>query len=282
MAKKYVSWRRVSTKKQGGSGLGLEAQKEIIRYFIERDGGDWIADYEECYTGTDLSGCAELKKAMDFARKNNAVLIIAKTDRFRNTIEALQVYDKMGDGNIMFCDLPHTDKFTLTLFFALAEREALIVSIRTKQALDAKKARGEKTGGASDAWIESFNKKSKEQIDKEYMIKGKMKNERYLESKDVKVFLKIIKNVFPDACKYDDARDWDWSKVTTRGDYRRQILDLMKTHKELDESGTLFARWDFSDLSSEKLRVRLCGNIQNVRKSLEYNKKINDNGNKES
>ena len=216
------------------------------------------------------------------SRKNNAVLIIAKTDRFRNTIEALQVYDRMGEGNIMFCDLPHTDKFTLTLFFALAEREALIVSIRTKQALDAKKARGEKTGGASDAWIESFNKKSKEQIDKEYMIKGKMKNERYLESKDVEVFLKIIKNVFPDACKYDDARDWDWSKVTTRGDYRRQILDLMKTHKELDESGTLFARWDFSDLSSEKLRVRLCGNIQNVRKSLEYNKKVNDNGNKES
>lgn len=280
--KKFVSWRRVSTKRQGASGLGLDAQKEIIRYFIERDGGDWIADYEECYTGTDLSGCAELKKAMDFARENNAVLIIAKTDRFRNTIEALQVYDRMGDGNIMFCDLPHTDKFTLTLFFALAEREALIVSIRTKQALDAKKARGEKTGGASDAWIESFNKKSKEQIDKEYMIKGKMKNERYLESKDVKVFLKIIKNVFPDACKYDDARDWDWSKVTTRGDYRRQILDLMRTHKELDESGTLFARWDFSDLSSEKLRVRLCGNIQNVRKSLEYNKKVNDNGNKES
>lgn len=280
--KKFVSWRRVSTKRQGASGLGLDAQKEIIRYFIERDGGDWIADYEECYTGTDLSGCAELKKAMDFARENNAVLIIAKTDRFRNTIEALQVYDRMGDGNIMFCDLPHTDKFTLTLFFALAEREALIVSIRTKQALDAKKARGEKTGGASDAWIESFNKKSKEQIDKEYMIKGKMKNERYLESKDVKVFLKIIKNVFPDACKYDDARNWDWSKVTTRGDYRRQILDLMRTHKELDESGTLFARWDFSDLSSEKLRVRLCGNIQNVRKSLEYNKKVNDNGNKES
>lgn len=276
MAKKYVSWRRVSTKKQGSSGLGLEAQKEIISYFIERDGGDWIADYEECYTGTELSGCSELKKAMDFAMENNAVLIIAKTDRFRNTIEALQVYDRMGEGNIMFCDLPHTDKFTLTLFFALAEREALIVSIRTKQALDSKNARGEKTGGASDAWIKSFNKKSKEQIDKEYMIKGKMKNERYLESKDVKVFLKIIKNVFPDACKNDDARNWDWSKVTTRGDYRRQILDLMKTHKELDESGTLFARWDFSDLSSEKLRVRLCGNIQNVRKSLEYNKKINE------
>jgi DNA invertase Pin-like site-specific DNA recombinase len=282
MAKKYVSWRRVSTKRQGSSGLGLEAQKEIIRYFIERDGGDWIADYEECYTGTDLSGCAELKKAMDFARENNAVLIIAKTDRFRNTIEALQVYDKMGDGNIMFCDLPHTDKFTLTLFFALAEREALIVSIRTKQALDAKKARGEKTGGAAGAWIESFNNKTKEQIRKEYMEKGKMKNERYLASRDVQVFLKVVKNVFKDACDGDDAREWDWSKVNTKGNNRERLLRLMADYKDMDESGTLFARWDFSDLSSEKLRVRLCGNIQNVRKSLEYNKKVNNNGNKES
>lgn len=181
------------------------------------------------------------------------------------------------------CDkLTAIDELILNNFSFAAQLEKQLISERTLSALQVKKKQGIKLGGSSQKWIESFNKKSKEQIDKEYMIKGKMKNERYLESKDVKVFLKIIKNVFPDACKYDDARDWDWSKVTTRGDYRRQILDLMRTHKELDESGTLFARWDFSDLSSEKLRVRLCGNIQNVRKSLEYNKKVNDNGNKES
>ena len=175
------------------------------------------------------------------------------------------------------CDkLTAIDELILNNFSFAAQLEKQLISERTLSALQVKKQQGVKLGGASDAWCNTFNKKSKEQIDKEYMIKGKMKNERYLESKDVKVFLKIIKNVFPDACKYDDARDWDWNKVTTRGDYRRQIIDLMKTHKELDESGTLFARWDFSDLSSEKLRVRLCGNIQNVRKSLEYNKKIND------
>jgi DNA invertase Pin-like site-specific DNA recombinase len=174
------------------------------------------------------------------------------------------------------------DQLILSNFAFAAELEKHLIRERTLSALAVKKQQGVKLGGAAGAWIESFNKKSKEQIDKEYMIKGKMKNERYLESKDVKVFLKIIKNVFPDACKPDDARDWDWSKVTTRGDYRARILGLMKDYKELDESGTLFARWDFSDLSSEKLRVRLCGNIQNVRKSLEYNKKINDNGNKES
>lgn len=143
MAQKYISWRRVSTLKQGRSGLGLEAQQEIIRYFVEREGGEVIADYTEVYTGKDLQGCKELRKAMAHAKESGAVLIIAKTDRFRNTQEALQIYDDMGEGNIMFCDLPHTDKFTLTLFFALAEREALIISIRTKQALRAKMARGE-------------------------------------------------------------------------------------------------------------------------------------------
>lgn len=141
--KKYISWRRVSTQKQGRSGLGLEAQQEIIRYFVEREQGEIIADYTEVYTGKDLQGCKELRKAMAHAKDVGAVLVIAKSDRFRNTQEALQIYEEMGEGNIMFCDLPHTDKFTLTLFFALAEREALIVSIRTKQALAAKKARGE-------------------------------------------------------------------------------------------------------------------------------------------
>lgn len=141
--KKFISWRRVSTQKQGRSGLGLLAQQSLIDYFVEREGGQLIADYAEVYTGTHLAGCAELRKAIEHCKREGAVLIIAKSDRFRNTIEALQVYEEMGEGNIYFCDLPHTDKFTLTLFFALSEREALITSLRTKQALQAKKARGE-------------------------------------------------------------------------------------------------------------------------------------------
>lgn len=148
----FVSWRRVSTQKQGRSGLGLEAQKEIIDYFVEKDKGKLLADYVEVYTGTELSKCTELKKAIQFAKEHNAKLIIAKTDRFRNTLEALQIYEEIGDGKIIFCDLPSTDKFTLTLFFALAEREALITSIRTKAALAAKKARGEQTGGTNELW----------------------------------------------------------------------------------------------------------------------------------
>lgn len=157
--KKFISWRRVSTMKQGASGLGLAAQTEIIEHFVKAEKGELIADYHEVYTGKELSGCTELRKAMEQCKNEGATLIIAKTDRFRNTIEALQIYDEM-EGNIYFCDLPHTDKFTLTLFFALAEREALIVSIRTKAALAAKKTQGYKLGNGKGVDLSKANEAS--------------------------------------------------------------------------------------------------------------------------
>ena len=273
--KKFVSWRRVSTKRQGSSGLGLEAQKEIIRYFVEREGGELVADFKECYTGTDLNGCTELKKAIALAKENEAVLIIAKTDRFRNTIEALQVYDDMGDGNIMFCDLPHTDKFTLTLFFALAEREALIVSIRTKQALAAKKARGEALGGATDAWRDAYDAKSDEQKHQEGVAKGRTKNTRHLESRDVQAFLKVLRNVFPEAC-IGDVTEWNWDAVNTKEENRGRILAMMRDYKELDSS--LFVKWnlDVEDLLERKLQVKLAGYIASLRVSVKTSEYFKD------
>ncbi len=146
MKKQFISYRRVSTLKQGASGLGLEAQAEIINYFVAHEDGKILKDFSEVHSGKNLDECIELHKAIREAKKNNAILIIAKTDRFRNCQQALSVLDKMGEGNLMFCDIPHTDRFTLTLFFALAERERLVTSIRTKQALKAKKDRGERLG----------------------------------------------------------------------------------------------------------------------------------------
>lgn len=144
MGKKYISWRRVSTQKQGQSGLGLESQETLIRGMIPYlGGGEIVSDYCEVYTGTDLRGCKELQKAIKHAKEIGGVLIIARTDRFRNTVEALQIYEEMGEGNIVFCDVPHPDKFSITMAFAFAEREALMRSITTKAALAAKKARGE-------------------------------------------------------------------------------------------------------------------------------------------
>ena len=142
--KKFISWRRVSTQKQGQSGLGLESQEALIRGMMPYlGGGEIIADYCEVYTGTDLRGCKELQKAIKHAKDIGGVLIIARTDRFRNTVEALQIYEEMGEGNIVFCDVPHPDKFSITMAFAFAEREALMRSITTKAAFAAKAARGE-------------------------------------------------------------------------------------------------------------------------------------------
>ena len=276
----YCTYLRVSTQRQGAQGLGISAQRAMCDSFIKQNSGMHVQEFMDVESGThrDRKG---LWDAIDYCKKNNCSLVIAKLDRLARDVEF--TFKVLNTGiDIHFTDMPVVNSMILGVFAAVAQYEREMVSTRTKQALDAKKARGEKTGGASEKWIESFNNKTKEQIDKEYMERGRLRNERYLASRDVQVFLKIIKNVFAASCVGDDATLWNWSDVTTKGDYRARILGLMKDYKELDESGTLFARWDFSDLSSEKLRVRLCGNIQNVRKSLEYNKKVNDNGSKES
>lgn len=160
MSRQFISWRRVSTDSQGKSRLGLSAQKTIIDHFIQIEEGELIADYCEVYTGTELSGCAQLRKAIEHCKASGATLIIAKTDRFRNTVEALQIFDEVK-GNIYFCDLPSNEKFMLTLFFALAEREALLVSIRTKAALGAIQNNIAQNGGhmsKSGRWIKKLGR----------------------------------------------------------------------------------------------------------------------------
>lgn len=274
MKTKYVSWRRVSTFKQNSSGLGLAAQKEIIKYFIEREGGDWIADFEECYTGTELSGCVELQKAIEFTKKIDGVLIIAKTDRFRNTIEALQVYEKMGDGHIMFCDLPHTDKFTLTLFFALAEREALIVSIRTKQALAEKKRQGCKLGGATEKWQASFEAKSAKEKKEEFAKRGGTKSAHFIDSRDTQAMFRIIKNVYPKAVhdkkgnEIDNPAEWNWLLIKTKVDARESIRRYMKDYKAMDESGKLFAKWDLDNMEDKAFQLKLAALFLSYKRSL--------------
>lgn len=162
--RKFVSWRRCSTQKQGRSGLGLEAQMSIINYFVDEAQGKLIADFYEVYTGKNLHGCVELQKAMECAKKHNATLIVAKTDRFRNLEQALEVY-RLMDGSIYFCDVPMredaaTYKFMLSLSWSLAEREAAITSIRTRQALQAKRNRGEVIGNPNATITETMRANS--------------------------------------------------------------------------------------------------------------------------
>lgn len=135
----YVLWRRVSTKQQGNSGLGLDAQQSIAEYFMH---GEPVKVFTDVYSGTKLAECPNLNRAMKYCKEHGYLLVIAKTDRFRNVKEALAILDEMGEGNLSFCDLPITDRTVLTMMFAIWERQAIMGRINTKRALDERKKQG--------------------------------------------------------------------------------------------------------------------------------------------
>lgn len=135
---KYVVYYRVSTKKQGDSGLGLKAQKAYIQHFIAPT--QIAAEFTEVQSGAYLENRVALQKAMQLCIEKGYVLAVAKIDRLsRKTEDALWVYNQLN-GQLYSCDIPNLDKFTLTLFMAIADRERELIAIRTKQALDAKRA----------------------------------------------------------------------------------------------------------------------------------------------
>lgn len=139
----YVLWRRVSTKQQGESGLGLEAQQAIAEYFMH---GKPVRTFSDVYSGTKLASCPNLRRAIKFCKENDYLLVIAKTDRFRNVQDALAILDEMGEGNLCFCDLPTTDRTVLTIVFAIWERQATMGRINTKRALSERKKQQERDG----------------------------------------------------------------------------------------------------------------------------------------
>ncbi|RDV10698.1 resolvase [Pontibacter diazotrophicus] len=132
----YVVYYRVSTKKQGESGLGLEAQRTYVRHFYS--GRNIIGEYTEKVSGKDIANRPRLLEALELCRRRQATLVVAKIDRLsRNTEQALSIYREL-EGRLESCDIPNLDKFTLTLFMAIADRERELIGLRTKAALDEK------------------------------------------------------------------------------------------------------------------------------------------------
>ena len=140
--KTFVAYYRVSTAKQGNSGLGLQAQQETVKNSI--GGGVLVAEFTEIESGKNDKRI-ELQKAIDYAKKNNATLIIAKLDRLsRNASFIFQLRDSNVD--FFCCDLPDANSFTIGIFALLAQQERELISERTTKALAAKKANGFKLG----------------------------------------------------------------------------------------------------------------------------------------
>lgn len=141
---KFVAYYRVSTTGQGVSGLGLEAQREAVERHL--NGGSWslIEAFTEVETGKGsnaLDRRPQLKAALAYARKHKATLVIAKLDRLARNVHFISGLMETGV-EFVAADRPDADRFTLHLEAALAEREARVISERTKAALAAAKRRG--------------------------------------------------------------------------------------------------------------------------------------------
>ena len=147
----FIAYYRVSTDRQGRSGLGLDAQRATVRQYIAARDGEIVGEFEEVESGKRADRPA-LLAALAACRARGAVLIIAKLDRLaRNVRFLLTVLEGIGKEGVVFCDLPNmpdgaVGKFMLTQFAAVAELEAGLISQRTKDALRAAKAAGRKLG----------------------------------------------------------------------------------------------------------------------------------------
>lgn len=141
---KAVAYLRVSTGRQGKSGLGLEAQREAVAAYAAAHGCEVAAEYVEVETGKGanaLSKRPQFLAALAEAKRGKARLVIAKLDRLARNVHFISGLMETGV-DFVVADMPHADRFRLHLEAVIAEDEARRISDRTKKALAAAKAKG--------------------------------------------------------------------------------------------------------------------------------------------
>jgi DNA invertase Pin-like site-specific DNA recombinase len=139
----YVAYFRVSTQRQGSSGLGLDAQRTAVAKYVNGK-GQVVAEFVEVESGK-RSDRPELTKALVEAKRSGAVLLIAKLDRLARNVAFIANLLESGV-EISAADMPEANRFLLHVMAAVAEHEARVISERTKAALAAAKSRGKKLG----------------------------------------------------------------------------------------------------------------------------------------
>ena len=144
MSTRYIAYYRVSTQRQGQSGLGLDAQRASATAFLTSGEHELLAEFTEVESGK-RSGRPELAKAIDACRALGATLLIAKLDRLARNVHFISGLLESGV-RFTAIDMPNADRFMLHVYAAMAEEEGRRISERTKAALAAAKARGVQLG----------------------------------------------------------------------------------------------------------------------------------------
>jgi DNA invertase Pin-like site-specific DNA recombinase len=144
-----VAYYRVSTDKQGASGLGIEAQKAAVDAHVAGHACRLLAAYTEVETGKrdDLANRPEFRKAISHAKRSKATLIVAKLDRLARSVAVTSMLHQSGV-DFVCCDNPFANRLTIQILAAVAEDETRRISERTKSALAAYKARGGQLGAS--------------------------------------------------------------------------------------------------------------------------------------
>jgi DNA invertase Pin-like site-specific DNA recombinase len=140
----FISYLRVSTERQGRSGLGLEAQRKAVEDWL--NGGNWtlLDEFIEVESGK-RSDRPELTKALRACKAKKATLVIARLDRLSRDVHFISGLMKSGI-DFIACDFPQANKLTIHILAAVAEHEREMISARTKAALQAAKERGKQLG----------------------------------------------------------------------------------------------------------------------------------------
>lgn len=173
MEGKFISYLRVSTQRQGQSGLGLEAQRKAVEDYL--NGGQWelLHEYVEVESG-ESGDRAQLQKALHHCKVTGATLIIAKLDRLTRSVATLVDIQRSGV-KFAAADNPEANELTVNLLVSVGQYEREMISKRTKEALAAAKARGVKLGNpkgaahlkglGNDAAVKAIKEKAQERAE---------------------------------------------------------------------------------------------------------------------
>lgn len=155
----FVTYYRVSTQRQGASGLGLDAQRQTVAQYLAGGVRTTAGEFVEIETGKGsnaLEKRPQLRLALDLCKKTGATLLIAKLDRLARNVHFVS---GLMESKVSFvaCDLPEANQLTIHIMAAFAEHEARRISERTRDALAAAKARGVVLGATGPANLKTCN-----------------------------------------------------------------------------------------------------------------------------
>lgn len=243
--KKFVAYYRVSTVKQGDTGLGLDAQRGMVNSYIERVGGVLVSDYAEVISGGEYYR-PSLEEALACVKRVGGVLLVAKLDRLSRSLKLLERIRDEGI-NFVCVDMPDANNLTINLLMCIAQNERELVSVRTKAAMAVLKSRGVRFGFA--------NPKIKRGYDA-YVRRRRFEDQRFRLSSDNYAVMASYKYVDKHKALFFSLADSDRS--------RKEVVAYLNEHKvELPDVRS--KRWTYCNLRRVLNRLY---NLDNYKRGL--------------